>query len=89
MGGVEEAEHVELDHAAPLLHRGVHDGPEQHDPGVVDHGVEAAELEDGSLHHGPGGSLVGDVGLHHQHVGIVADPLDDLLQPVTAAGGDG
>ena len=43
VGGVEEAEQVELDHAAPLLHRGVDDGAEQHDAGVVDQRVEPPE----------------------------------------------
>jgi len=43
MGAVQKAEHVQLDHPLPLLHRRVDDRPEQHHPGVVDQDVEPAE----------------------------------------------
>ena len=52
MRAVEEAEDVELDHPAPLLHRRADDGPEEHDAGVVDQGVEAAERGHRLVHHG-------------------------------------
>ena len=41
---VQQPLEVERDHPVPLLDRGVDDGAEQHHAGVVDHGVQPAEL---------------------------------------------
>ena len=60
---VQEAEAVDVDHPPPLVGVGALDGPEQHHAGVVDEGVEAAELLARALDERPRAGLVGDVGL--------------------------
>ena len=87
LGDVEEAFEVEVDHPLPLLDRRVLGRAEQHHPGVVDDGVEAAELGDGALDQRLGLGAVGDVGLDRQRATAgVADLGDQLLQPVDPAG---
>ena len=50
---VEQPEQVEVDHALPLLERRIDDRPEEHDAGVVDQRVQAAQLR----HRGGDGAL--------------------------------
>ena len=90
LGDVEEAFDVEVDHPLPLLDRRLERRAEQHHAGVVDDGVEAAELGDGALDQGLGGGAVGDVGLDRERLAAgVVDLPGQALQPVDAAGRDG
>ena len=76
---------LSVDHPVPLLDRGVDDRAEQHHAGVVDHGVEPAELLRGALHGGDRLLAVGDVGLDREP----ADLGGEGVEPVLAARGDG
>ena len=88
MGAVEEPEQVDVDHLPPLLGRRSGHRPEQHQPGVVDEDVEAAELVVGPRDEGVGLLLVGDIGLDRQGGAIVAgDPAGEIVDPVLATGG--
>jgi hypothetical protein len=49
MRAVEQAEHVELYHRLPFGQRRSDYGAQQHHAGVVDEGVEAAQLSDCAL----------------------------------------
>ena len=66
-------------------------GPRSITPGVVDEGVQASELGDGSLDHGLGLLLVGHVGLEDENTLPVlgAEPVGQRLQPVAPSGGHG
>lgn len=90
LGDVEETLDVEVDHPLPFLDVGIEGRAEQHQAGVVDDGVEAAELGDRALDQGLGGGAVGDVGLDRERLAAgVVDFLDQFLQSVVATGGDG
>ncbi len=89
VGGVEEAEQVDLDHLLPFVDRGVDHGAEQHHAGVVDQDVEPAQLGGDPRHRGPGLLALADVGLDLQRP--AARRLDlsrQGLQPVGPAGED-
>jgi len=64
---IEQPEHVDVDHAPPVLRIGAHDGAEQHHAGVVDQDVESAPLRLRLFHHSVGLHLVRDVGRDGQH----------------------
>jgi hypothetical protein len=49
VGAVQDAEEVHVDHPPPLGRVGALDWPEQHDAGVVDQGVQGAEVLVGVL----------------------------------------
>ena len=85
VGGVEQPEHVQVDHPLPLLDRRVHDGAEEHDAGVVDHGVEPSPFRHGALHGGDGLLPVGDVRFEGEGAPAVRGDLrGELVQPVLA-----
>src|SRR4051794_39943087 len=81
VSGVQQPLDVEVDHALPLLQRGVDDGPEQHHAGVVDHGVEPTELLHGGGHGLLGLAPVRDVGGDgERRTALVVDGGGQLLQ---------
>jgi len=86
-GGVEQALHVDGDHAVPLLGVCAGDGAQEHQAGIVDQGVQPPESPGGLLHGGLGLGAVGDVCFHGQRgAARVLDVGGEGLQTVTAAG---
>ena len=89
-GGVRDVQEpldVEVDHPLPLLDGRVLDRPQQHDAGVVDHDVEAAELVDRALDRGDGLLALGHVGLDHERPAAGAlDPPAPAPRAGRAAG---
>jgi hypothetical protein len=87
VGGVEQALVVDGNHPVPLIGVAVDDRTQQHESGVVDQGVQAAEPVDGL---GDGGlclGAVGDVGLDRERraTGLL-DLRSQVLQSVLAPG---
>jgi hypothetical protein len=66
VGAIQQAEHVEFHHLRPLGQRRPGRRAEQHDPGVVNQRIQAAQLGGRPLHRGGGRPLIGDVALQHQ-----------------------
>jgi hypothetical protein len=90
VGHVHQALHVQVHHGVPLVHGCTLDRAQQHHAGVVDHGVQPAQLVDGALHGGLRLRAVGHVGLDGQR--LPAGLLDlggQGLEPVGAARGHG
>jgi hypothetical protein len=65
-GGVEQPLDVDGDHAVPVLGVRADDGPQEHQAGVVDQGVQPSESLDGLLDGRLCLGAVGDVGFHGQ-----------------------
>ena len=63
LGGGDRAEQVDLDHLAVVVALVGREGAEEHDAGVVDQDVRAAELVLDALRCGDEAVAVGDVGL--------------------------
>ena len=91
MGGVEEAEQVDLDHPLPFLDRGVDDRAEQHHAGVVDERRRAGPAPRRLRPTARLGLLaVGDVGLDRQRRAAgVGDLRGQRLSRSAAAGDQG
>jgi hypothetical protein len=86
-GGGEHALDVDVDHPLPVLGVRADDGPQEHQPGVVDQGVQPPEPRDGLLHGALRLRAVGDVGGHHQRAPArLVDLGGEGLQTVLATG---
>jgi len=79
---VQQAEHVQLDHAQPLLQGCVGCRAEQHQAGVVNQSVESAQLSDRALDRGGRIRLARDIGLEHKsRAALGADPVTSAAVP--------
>jgi hypothetical protein len=88
VGAVQEAEAVDLEHPAPLVGVGAHDGAEQHQPRVVDEAVEPAELRVRLLDERARLVLLADVGRQRDRAAaVLLDALGERLEPIGAAAG--
>ena len=86
-GGVEQALHVDGDHAVPLPGVCSEDGAQEHQAGIVDHDVESPELPGSLLDGRLGLGAVGDVRFDGQRgAACVLDVGGEGLQAVAAAG---
>jgi hypothetical protein len=87
--GVQQPQHVRVDHALPLLHGRVLDRAQQHHACVRHHRVQPSELCKGLLDRTPRSRLVGDVGLEHGRLRAVGlKPFRQLDQPVSPSRDD-
>ncbi len=87
MRAVKKAEDVEFDHALPFRQRSVHRWAEEHHAGIVDEGVETAELGDRVLDSLGRLFLFRGVALDDQHCSTrITDLVGERLQPVLAPG---
>lgn len=66
VGAVHQAHEVDVDHAPPVVQVRAGGGPQQHEAGVVDQGVQAVQALDGPLDRNRCGLGVGDVAGHDQ-----------------------
>jgi hypothetical protein len=88
-GGVEQALHVDGDHAVPLPGVRAGDGAQQHQAGIVDQRVQPPEPPGGLLDGRLGLGAVGDVGFHGQRGATrLADLGGESFQTVPAAGNE-
>ena len=86
-GGVEQALHVDGDHAVPLLRVRVGDGAQEHQASIVDQDVQSPELLGGLLDGCLGLGAVGDVRFDGQRrAARVLDAGGEGLKAVAAAG---
>ena len=89
VGAVEETEEVEVDHPAPLVGRRPLDRAEEHDPCVVDQGVQNVPVQRSSARPSGGTALVGDVGLVDLDLDVPADARGQVFEAVPPPGGQG
>src|SRR5215207_1535005 len=81
--GVEDAEHVHLEHLAPLFREALPDRREEHDARVVDEDVYLAELLFGFLDQAVRLALVGDVAPGREHPAAAAlYPTFEVGEPI-------
>ena len=83
LGGIQQSQEVDLNHALPLLHRSVLDRPQQHHAGVVDHRVESSKFGHDAFNRAECLVTIGHVGLDGENGRAGGCQLGgELFQPI-------